>query len=123
MRIEHQLYALIAKHLRAHPTTVQSALSMQIPGFPMPDSKKPYPMPAVPKGKGWKMGTILPYFSPALTGGGVSENFLGDIMSQMQQEGGQLPPGMPDMSGMLGGTPASGSPAPKKKEKKDKKKK
>ena len=89
----------------------------------MPDSKKPYPTPAVPKGKGWKMGTILPYFSPALTGGGVSENFLGDIMSQMQQEGGQLPPGMPDMSGMLGAASPSGGAAPKKKEKKDKKKK
>ncbi|KAG9239910.1 signal recognition particle, SRP19 subunit [Calycina marina] len=123
---KHQLYTLISKHLQAHPTTEQSALRMMIPGFPMPDSSKPYPKPAVPKGKQWKMGTILPYISPALTGGGVSENFLGEIMKEMQAGGGKLPPGMPDMSGLMGGGAGPSAAAierSKKKDKKDKKKK
>jgi signal recognition particle subunit SRP19 len=46
------------------------------------------------------MGVILPYYSPAMTGGGVSENFFKDMMAEM---GGQLPPGMEGMQGMLGG--------------------
>jgi len=46
------------------------------------------------------MGAILPYYSPAMTGGGVSENFFKDMMTEM---GGQLPPGMEGMQGMLGG--------------------
>jgi signal recognition particle subunit SRP19 len=36
------------------------------------------------------MNTILPLHSPAMSGGGVSENFLKDIMAEMQ---GELPGG------------------------------
>lgn len=48
--------------------------------MPLPD--KPIPPPAVPRG--WKMGTILPLHSPALSGGGVSENIIKDMMQEMQ---------------------------------------
>ena len=90
-----------------------------MPGLPPPDPKKEYPKPAVPKG--WKMASILPYYSPGLTGGGVSENFLKDMMAEMG--GGGMPGMIPGMPGMTGGE-ASGSGAEvKKKEKKDKKKK
>lgn len=62
------------------------------------------------------MGTILPYYSPAVTGGGVSENFFKDMMGEM---GGQLPPGLENMQAMLGGDddkagPSAGSGKPKK---------
>jgi len=68
------------------------------------------------------MGYILPYYSPALTGGGVSENFFKDMMAEM---GGQVPPGMAGMAGMMGdsGPPAAGGNAIEGKAKKDKKKK
>jgi signal recognition particle subunit SRP19 len=64
------------------------------------------------------MGTVLPYYSPGLTGGGVSENFFKDMMAEMQ---GQVP-GMPDMGALAGASGSGGSIEPKKKEKKDKKK-
>jgi signal recognition particle subunit SRP19 len=69
------------------------------------------------------MNTILPYYSPGLTGGGVSENFFKDMMAEMQGQGG----GMPDLGalGALGaasGSGNSGGEPSKKKEKKDKKK-
>ena len=117
MDTEHHLYTLISKHLIAHPTTSESASRVQIPGLQPPDASKPYPAPAIPKG--WKMGSILPYYSPGLTGGGVSENFFKDMMAEMQ---GQVP-GMPDM-GALAGASGSGNGGGeiKKKEKKDKKK-
>lgn len=81
---------------------------MQVPGLPMPKDGKPIP-PAIPRGS--KIGKILPLHSPALSGGGVSE----DMMSQMmQQMGGQLPAGM---QGLMGGGDAaapSASQKPKK---------
>ncbi len=52
------------------------------------------------------MNSILPYYSPAMTGGGVSENFFKDMMAEMQQGGGAMPPGMENMAalqGMMGG--------------------
>ena len=48
----------------------------------MPTPDKPIPPPAVPRG--WKMNSILPLHSPALSGGGVSENILKDMMQEMQ---------------------------------------
>lgn len=51
------------------------------------------------------MSTILPLHSPALSGGGVSENFLKEMMAEMQ-----------------GGQPESSGAIEKKKDKKDKKK-
>lgn len=125
---------MIAQHLKAFPTTTATAQLVKVPGVPPPDSSKPYPTPAIPKG--WKMGSILPYYSPAITGGGVSENFFKDMMAEMQNAGGGagaggMPgmPGMPDMSAMqamLGGmgggpsTPGGSGGAPKKDKKKKK---
>ncbi|KAL2144343.1 hypothetical protein VTI28DRAFT_9251 [Corynascus sepedonium] len=114
---KHHLYLLVAQHLRANPTTDTSrSLRMEVRGAPMPpqalEPGKPWPRPAVPRG--WKMGELLPYYSPAMTGGGVSENFLKDMMKEMQQQGGGG--GMPDMASLLaaaggggGGGAASGS--------------
>jgi signal recognition particle subunit SRP19 len=126
---EHHLYTLISKHLLDNPTTPQLATIVRVPGVPPPDLKKEYPKPAVPKG--WKIGTILPYYSPGLTGGGVSENFFKDMMAEIQGAGGAPGmPGMPDMAalqgmmGGMGGGGASGSGSgnvPAKKEKKQKK--
>lgn len=127
---EHHLYTLISKHLLQNPTTAKTATLVRVPGVPPPDSSKPYPEPAVPKG--WKMGNILPYYSPALPGDGVSENFFKDMMSQMGGAGGQLPPGMENMAalqnmmggaaGPSGGGPGGGPGGAPKKEKKEKRK-
>ncbi len=64
------------------------------------------------------MGRILPYYSPAVTGGGVSDNFLGDMMKEM---GGQMPPGMEGMANMLGGAGGSAAAEPAAGPKKEKK--
>ena len=81
---EHHLYILVAKYLKANPTTQNTPMrrEMHITGMPMPD--KPIP-PAVPRG--WKMGSILPIHSPALSGGGVSENMFKEMMQEMQSGG------------------------------------
>ena len=124
--LEHHLYTIISEHLKANPTTVETATKVRVPGMPPPDTSKPYPEPAVPKG--WKMSKILPYYSPGLTGGGVSENFLKDMMAEMQAGGGGgLPPGadMSALQSMMGGMGGGGAGAgassqPAKKEKKKK---
>ena len=76
---KHHLYILVAKYLKNHPTEKNSPFRLPIRGVPMPEEM---PEPAVPKG--WKMNTILPRRSPALTGGGVSEHSLPDMMAEMQ---------------------------------------
>ncbi|KAF2816069.1 signal recognition particle, SRP19 subunit [Mytilinidion resinicola] len=76
---KHHLYTLVSKYLQDHPTTESSPLKLRIAGLPPP--KEPL-QPAIPRG--WKMNTILPLHSPALTGGGVSENFLQEMMAEMQ---------------------------------------
>lgn len=65
------------------------------------------------------MNKILPYHSPAMTGGGVSENFFKDMMGQM---GGAGMPGMEglNMPGM--GMPGPSTPPASGKPKKEKKK-
>ncbi|KAI9847525.1 MAG: signal recognition particle subunit [Thelocarpon superellum] len=127
---KHHLYTLIAAHLRAHPTTDASARRMLIRGLPPPDPNKPLPAPAVPRG--WKINAILPLHSPALTGGGVSEDMMKEMLAGMGQGlGGMGMPGLP--SGMGAGMPGMGGPGPaqgqiedggrgSKKTKKDKKK-
>lgn len=129
---KHHLYLLVAKHLRENPTTETCAAlrSVAVPGLPMPDLAKPWPRPAVPRG--WKVGELLPHYSPAVTGGGVSENFLKDMMKEMQQSG-LGGAGAGDMASMLaaaaagqgggggGGASGSGSGAEKKSKKKSKK--
>ena len=122
----------MARYLQDHPTTERSPLELQIKGMPAPETLA---RPAVPRG--WKVNEILPLHSPALSGGGVSENFFKDMMAEMQGGGGggggeggagQLPPGMAGMLGGMGGggggggAEGSGEGAKKKKEKKEKKK-
>ncbi|ROW17014.1 hypothetical protein VPNG_01231 [Cytospora leucostoma] len=92
---KHQLYVLIAQHLRNNPVTDRSpALWERLPGVPAPEAGKPYPRPAVPRG--WKVGEFVPYYSPAMTGGGVSENLFKDMMKEMGGGGGG------DMASLLG---------------------
>lgn len=108
---KHQLYLLVAQHLRNHPTTDDkdkgasgggSVLWERIPGGPPPpDRAKPYPRPAVPRG--WAMGDLLPYYSPAMTGGGVSENLFKDMMKEMQGGGGAPGGGGGGMPALPGG--------------------
>ncbi|KAK4167417.1 signal recognition particle subunit SRP19 [Cladorrhinum sp. PSN259] len=103
---KHHLYILIAKHLKANPVTEDSnALRVMVRGVPPPPAKgEKWPRPAVPRG--WKINELLPHYSPAMTGGGVSENFLKDMMGQMGQgapggAGGGAGGGMPDMASLL----------------------
>ncbi|KAK5166690.1 signal recognition particle subunit [Saxophila tyrrhenica] len=91
---KHQLLHEISTYLRAHPTNDDSPLRLQLQGLPPPKDGKA-PKPAVPRG--FKMGSILPLHSPALSGGGISQNFLKDMMAEF---GGQLPPGMEGLQGM-----------------------
>lgn len=81
---EHHLYILVATYLKSHPTTEMSPLRLPIAGLPTP--KGVPPGPEIPKG--WKLGTVLPLHSPAITGGGVSENLFKDMMAEMQGEAG-----------------------------------
>ena len=91
-RLEHHLYTLVAEHLQAHPTTKESPMRLRIAGMDLPD--KPIPPPAVPRG--WKINSILPLHSPALSGGGVSENMFKEMMQEMQKEQGGAPPAQID---------------------------
>ncbi|KAK0364065.1 signal recognition particle subunit [Friedmanniomyces endolithicus] len=116
---KHHLYKLVAEYLKRHPTTEESAMKYRFGGMPAPkETPKP---PAVPRG--FKIGRILPLHSPALSGGGVSDNFMRDMMEGM---GGQLPPGMEGMMGALsgaGGGGGGGGGAAQPKKVKEKKKK
>jgi signal recognition particle subunit SRP19 len=116
LRPEHQLYTLVAQYLKSHPTTEEMPKRLRIAGMPLPD--KPIPPPAVPKG--WKMGSILPLHSPALSGGGVSDNFFKEMMQEMQgQQGMPSMPGMPGMAPGMGKIDSgSGGEGKKKKDKK-----
>lgn len=96
-RLEHHLYKMISSYLKSHPTTEQSPLKLRVPGLPMPKDNK-VPAPAVPRG--FKMGSILPLHSPALSGGGVSDNMMADMMKELQGSGGM--PSIPGMGGMGG---------------------
>jgi len=86
--LEHHLYLKIAEYLRANPTTKETPNKFKIQGLP---PTKDDAGPAIPRG--WKMGTILPLHSPAASGGGISEDFFKDMMSEMQGlQGGGAPP-------------------------------
>ncbi|TGJ81743.1 hypothetical protein E0Z10_g7035, partial [Xylaria hypoxylon] len=119
---KHHLYVVVAKYLQEHPTTDDSvSLRQGMRGMGLGSlggagdiyaDGKPWPRSAVPKG--WKMGELLPAYSAAMTGGGVSENAFKDMMREMQGGGGGgggpsgMPgagmPGMnPDMMSMLQG--------------------
>ncbi|KAL9100953.1 MAG: hypothetical protein Q9163_003738 [Psora crenata] len=104
---KHHLYKIVSAYLQSHPTTAQSPLRLPIQGIPLPDG--PIPPPAVPKG--YKINEILPLHSPALSGGGVSENIMKDMLQEMQEQG--AGGGIPAMlDGAMGGGPAGGSGGP-----------
>jgi len=84
------LYAAMAKYLQSHPATAQSPMKVSIPGYKV--DKPPQP-PAIPKG--WKINEILPLQSPALSGGGVSDNLMRDLM----REEGAVEPAAPKKKG------------------------
>ncbi|KAI8955158.1 signal recognition particle, SRP19 subunit [Xylaria longipes] len=106
---KHHLYVVVAKYLQEHPTTDDSAALRQgMRGMGLASlggagdvyaEGKPWPRPAVPTA--WKMGELLPAYSAAMTGGGVSENAFKDMMREMQGQGGGGAGGMPGM-GMPG---------------------
>jgi len=120
-RNKHHLLLLVAKHLRAHPAADDApALRMRLAGVPpqhQPEAGKPWPRPAVPRG--WKVGEFLPVVSPALTGGGVSENLWKDMMKEMQGGGDPMAALMNAAGG--GGSSSSAGALEEKKAKKDKK--
>lgn len=115
---KHHLFLQIAEYLRKNPTSEDSdALRrVRVPGLGVPADGEPWPKPAVPRG--WKMGDLLPAYSAAMTGGGVSENAFKDMMKEMQGQpggapgagggpggggggpAGMMPPGMGGMGGM-----------------------
>ena len=99
---EHHLYNLVAAHLKSHPSTPNSPLRVRIHGMPPPNG--PPPAPAVPKG--WKLNSILPLHSPAISGGGVSDNILKDMMQEMSGASGGNP--MASLMGDMGGQDPSG---------------
>lgn len=106
MGLEHHLYLLVAGYLQAHPTTAESPLRLRIAGLEA--SGKAPPPPAVPRG--WKINPVLPLHSPALSGGGVSENILKEMMQEMQGQQG------------VGGPAGGGDGAEGGRKKKEKKK-
>ena len=109
---KHHLFRVVGEWLKKHPPGEDSAsLRFDIPGVPMPKQGEKWPRPAVPKG--WKMQELLPFVSPAMTGGGVSENLFKDMMKEMA--GGGDP-----MSALMGGAQGGGSEETGKKEKKKK---
>ncbi|KAI1171322.1 signal recognition particle, SRP19 subunit [Nemania sp. FL0916] len=93
---KHHLYVAVAEYLKEHATTESSqALRQSARGMGMGlaggmggggggneggpyAENKPWPRPAVPRG--WKMNDLLPAYSAAMTGGGVSENAFQDMM-------------------------------------------
>ncbi|KFG80646.1 signal recognition particle protein Sec65 [Metarhizium anisopliae] len=119
IKSKHHLYILIAKHLQQNPTTENSpGLRVRMGGQVQPPEGKPYPKPAVPRG--WKMNEYLPYLSPAMTGGGVSENLFKDMMKEMQSGGDPMSALMAGAAGHGGDEGSAGSGGKKKKDKKGK---
>ena len=92
---KNYLYILVAEHLRSRPPSKETLYKIRYPAEMIPEK---YQAPAVPKG--WKINDLIPLHSAAVSGGGVSENFMKDMMAGMQEMqkagGGQLPPGMAD---------------------------
>jgi len=131
------LYNLMGHWLKEHPTKPSDPLQLKIQGLPLPDK---FTETEVPRPKGWKMGTILPVHSAAVSGGGIRDDFFKEAMEELRQAQGQGQQlggpggGMPDMSSMqammnglggMGGLPnfgggAESSSGPRKKKEKKK---
>ncbi|KZF23981.1 signal recognition particle, SRP19 subunit [Xylona heveae TC161] len=109
---KHHLYTIVSEHLKAHPTTENSPMRLRVAGLPTPN--KAVPPPAIPRG--WKMGSILPLHSPAMSGGGVSDDFLKQMMGELS---GSPAGGGSDSDAVAAGA-AGGSSKKKDKKKKGK---
>lgn len=96
---EHDLYNKIALHLKANPATEKTPLRLKLAG--MPPTTEPLPPPAIPRG--WKMSSILPLHSAAVSGGGVSDNLFKDMMAEMQGQGGEPQDGSKSKKGKIKG--------------------
>jgi signal recognition particle subunit SRP19 len=95
------LYILVAKYLRQHPTTSTDPLKLPIEGLP---TTKPEHLVPPAKPRGWKMNDVIPMHSPAMTGGGVNDNFMSDMMKELQNaQGGAGGNPMANMLGAMGG--------------------
>ncbi|KIX07839.1 uncharacterized protein Z518_02493 [Rhinocladiella mackenziei CBS 650.93] len=101
-----RLYTLIGQWLKDHPTAKDDPLKLKLPGLPIPEK---FLEAEIPIPRGWKMGSILPVHSPAVSGGGVRDDFFKEAMEEIRQaqSQGQLPPGMgmPGGAGDGGGMP------------------
>ncbi|ANB11548.1 Sec65p [Sugiyamaella lignohabitans] len=91
---KRHLYILIGQYLKSHPTTDKTPLESPVyaslaqqQGIQLPEKSEPLAIPT-----GWKINTILPLTSRALSGGEATD----EMMSQMQN---QMFPGlnMPDV--------------------------
>jgi signal recognition particle subunit SRP19 len=96
------LYSLIGRWLKDHPTSKDDPLQLRIQGLPIPEN---FGKEEIPKPRGWKMGSILPVHSPAVSGGGIRDDFFKEAMEEIRQaqSSGQLPAGMPGGGGGGGG--------------------
>ncbi|KAF1811731.1 signal recognition particle, SRP19 subunit [Eremomyces bilateralis CBS 781.70] len=83
---KHHLLLKIAAWLQQNPTTDRTPFKLPVPGATPKE-----PNPEVPTPRGWKINKILPLHSPAVTGGGVSDNLFKDMMAEMQEGGGIIP--------------------------------
>ncbi|KAI9690261.1 MAG: signal recognition particle subunit [Bathelium mastoideum] len=108
---KHHLYGLVARYLAAHPTTAEAPLRVRVPGLPVRDEGKA--PEGVGRPRGWKVGEVLPMHSAAVSGGGVSDNLLRDMMAEMK---GERKPSEIEAEGGGGG----GAGGKKKKDKKGK---
>merc|ERR1712230_127009 len=79
-------------------------MGLRIQGLPIPEN---FGKEDIPKPRGWKLGSILPVHSPAVSGGGVRDDFFKEAMEEIRQaqSSGQLPAGMPGGGGGGGGMP------------------
>ncbi|EXJ66387.1 signal recognition particle subunit SRP19 [Cladophialophora psammophila CBS 110553] len=102
IRSKAHLYTIIGKWLKENPTTKEAPLELRLQGLPIPENFLQTEV-AVPRG--WKMGTILPVHSSAVSGGGVRDDFFKEAMEELRhaQSQGHLPAGGPGGGGGGGG--------------------
>ena len=100
VRNKRHLLLLVAQYLREHPTTpetpFQSMVFEQMKKAPGYNGEKHAEPLAVPRG--WKLNSILPVMSPAITGGKAPEQL-------MEQMSGGLLGGLGGLGGAGGATP------------------
>jgi len=77
---KRHLLILLADYLARHPTTAQTPFTLKFPGLQAPSE----PPPQIPFPRGKKYVEHVPLHSPAMTGGGVSNNLMKDMMNEMQ---------------------------------------